>query len=112
MKLRSVRGDTTAWEFAITEPDGDPQSLIGATITFSARARLDDPAPVFTRTIGQGITVTDAAAGEITVRLAEADTSALTQPTTYYWDLEVVDAAGNRATVADGTLAIRMDVSR
>ena len=111
-RLRMIRGDAQAWDFAIVMPNGQPQTLVGATLRFTTRARLDDAAPAFTRTVGTGITVTDALGGLITVRLAPTNTSTLVRPTTYYWDLEVTDGGGNIKTVADGTLEVRLDVSQ
>src|SRR4051812_29603760 len=107
-----LRGDTPAWDFEVRTPEGEPQTLIGATARFSARERLADPSPLFERSIGSGISVTDAANGALTVRLAEANTSLFDQPKALYWDLEVIDAAANRVTVADGLLFVRLDVSR
>lgn len=112
MKLFMARGDTPAWEFAVRDTAGNPQTLVGATVRFSARQRLADPAALFERSIGSGVTIDDATGGKLTVRLAEANTSSFTTPRTLYWDLEVVDGAGNRITVADGLLFVRMDVSR
>lgn len=111
MRLRTARGDTRPWRFEVTQ-DGAPQSLVGATVRFSVRERMEDAAPLITRTVGSGITVEDAAAGIVEVRLAEADTATFVEPRTLYWDLEVVDSEGNRATVADGLLYVRPDVSR
>jgi hypothetical protein len=46
------------------------------------------------------------------VTLAPEDTDALTKPTTLVCDVQMVEADGTVTTVASGTLAVALDVTR
>jgi hypothetical protein len=113
-ELAMHRGDAAAWAFTVRQPDGTAQDLTGLSARFTAKRRVDDAdgaAGSITRTVGSGITVTDAAAGTLVVELAAADTDALTTDTTLVWDLQLT-GAGKPRTVAWGTLVVRADIGR
>jgi hypothetical protein len=109
------RGDTAAWDFTVTEPDGTAVDLTDADgIRFTAKDRASD-ADVDARiakTLGDGVTVTNAAAGVVRVQLATDDTSALSAPLSLAFDLQLADAVGGVYTVAAGKLEIKADISR
>lgn len=109
------RGDTAAWDFTVTEPDGTAVDLTDAEgIRFTAKDRpadLDADARI-AKTIGDGVTVTDAANGQVRVQLASDDTSALAVPLSLAFDLQIADAVGGVYTVAAGRLEIKADISR
>jgi hypothetical protein len=71
-----------------------------------------DADAVFQLTTPTEIVITNGPAGLGSVRIASADTSALTVPTLCYCDLQLVDVSGNVSTTATGTLLIRVDVTR
>lgn len=109
------RGDTAAWDFTVTEPDGTAVDLTGASgIRFTAKDRASDADAdaVITRTVGDGVTVTNAAGGIVRVQLEAADTSALSAPLSLVYDLQLADASGGIYTVAAGRLEIKPDISR
>lgn len=106
------RGDTIDLEVIATR-DGAPLDLTGTSIWFTAKRKLKDADEnaIAQKTLGAGITVTDAEAGEALVTLDPADTAALTKETTLYCDVQVVEASGRVTTVASGTLTIELDVT-
>lgn len=109
------RGDTAAWDFTVTEPDGTAVDLTDAEgIRFTAKDRASD-ADVdarIVRTVGDGVTVTNAAGGLVRVQLEAADTSGLAAPLSLAFDLQLSDAVGGVYTVAAGRLEIKADISR
>jgi hypothetical protein len=104
------RGDTAAWDFTVTEPDGTAVDLTDAAgIRFTAKNRPTDAdgAAVIAKTVGDGVTVTNAAGGVLRVQLAEDDV-----PLSLSWDLQLADDADGVYTVAAGRLEIKADISR
>lgn len=115
MDLTMYRGDTAAWDFTITTPTGTAVDLSNATeIRFTAKQRPSDADvdAVIAKTLGDGVTVTDAAGGVLRVQLAEDDTSALSVPLSLAWDVQLADDADGVYTVASGALSIKADISR
>ena len=109
------RGDTAAWDFTVTEPDGTAVDLTDAEgIRFTAKHRAADADvdAVITRTVGDGVTVTSAVNGQVRVQLEAADTSSLAAPIALSFDLQLADAVGGIYTVAAGRLEIKADISR
>jgi hypothetical protein len=114
MNLTMVRGDTPTFDIAVKKPDGTPLSLAGAQMWFTAKkSTMDtDLAAVFQKTIGSGITVTDATAGLAEVTLAAADTSALPSRIILEYDVQVKDVIGGVYTIARGWLTVSGDITR
>jgi hypothetical protein len=56
------------------------------------------------KSVGSGITVTNAAGGVITIEIEPDDTETVFGA--YYHELEVIDAAGDIGTVLRGTMTI------
>lgn len=113
-----IRGDSTPFPFRVTRKDPTtgatlPVSLTGAVFTFTAKYREDDAqsAAVFTRTSASGVEIVNAADGRAQVRLAPANTTAFTLPTTLYWDIQMVDNAGDTYTVDSGYLMVMPDIT-
>lgn len=115
-KLRMDRGDSASFTVAATQANGDPQSIVGATVWFTAKDRLTDEdagAVIAKTTTGDaGVTIVDGPGGIARVDLDPADTAALTGPTTLYWDVQAKDASGSVRTLARGRLFISLDVTR
>lgn len=102
MKIQAniVQGDDVDLVFNIKTKANTAVNLTGAaSITFQL-GRLDDQDALIEKTVGDGVTVNDAAAGQITVALADTDTEELL-PGTYYFDVLVVDSAGKKSTMRD-----------
>lgn len=113
--LEMSRGDSRKWTFAVTYSDtGAVYSLAGASMWFTAKKRITDAdvAAVFQKTIGSGITLTDAANGLGYIELSPADTSALSSgKQNLEFDLQLKSSAGKIYTVAFGKLTVYPDVT-
>jgi hypothetical protein len=110
-----ARGDTIIFTAAITRPPGGPPvDLSGAQLVCTGRRALDEPASdyVFRLTLGTGITVTDATAGQVQVRIPPEATNTLADWPTLYVDLELTETGGRVSTPLRGRLALTPDVSR
>lgn len=108
-----TKGDTPTFNVAVTQ-GGSVFSLVGCSMWFTAKyAYRDlDAAAVFQKTIGAGITVTNAALGLATVTLAAIDTSPLAAvKVLLVWDLQVRTAGGKTYTVSSGNLIVFPDVT-
>lgn len=76
--------------------------------------RLDpqDASPLFTKSIGSGVTITNATAGLFTVTIAATDTASLPDyPQSLYYDVKVTDASGNVTTVQGGKIYLTANIS-
>jgi hypothetical protein len=107
------RGDTIKLNVAVTA-SGSVYSLVGSSMWFTAKYSYSDPdsSAVFQKTIGSGITLTDAVNGKATVLILPTDTSGLANAKVMLvYDLQVKDASGNIYTVARGNLIFLPDVT-
>lgn len=108
-----TRGDTPTFNIAVALA-GAPYSLVGCSIWFTAKwAYRDlDAAAVFQKTIGSGITVTNAPLGLATATLVAGDTSFLSAvKILLVYDIQVRTAGGLTFTVARGNLIVIPDVT-
>ena len=102
--ITRVRGDDWSIPGTITD-NGAAVDLTGATVTAQLRPRTEsEDFTAFT------VTVTDAAAGEVTLSMAAAVT-ALLRPGRYVYDVEV-DGAGVQTYGNASTLVVAGDVTR
>jgi hypothetical protein len=107
------RGDSESIAAAITV-SGVAVDITNASLRFTAKRALTDTDAnaVFTRTIGTGITVTNAIGGLATIALIPANTLSLTVPTLLYCDFQLQDVPGNVSTLTTGTILVKLDVSQ
>jgi hypothetical protein len=109
--IRFVRGDTYTFDGEI-ELGGVALNLTGASITMTAKWSLKDSSSVFQLTESSGITITDAAAGAITVVIPPSATTGLPDvETVLKYDIEVVTSGSSVYTVARGELIIFPDAT-
>jgi len=94
--------------FKAVDANGDALGLSGATLRLDVRDRADNAA--LTLENGDGLSVTDAAAGEFEVEV-DRDVMAAIAPGLYRFDL-LVEIDGLALTVARGTLNIRDGVTQ
>ena len=90
----------------IDEATGAPRSLVGATIVWSfakLEAGLIPALPLATKTIGNGIDVIDAPAGQWAIQLEAADTAALEGE--FYHQARITDPTGPE-TVLTGRMLV------
>lgn len=109
--IEMFRGDTAQINAAV-KTGTTVFDLTGATVKFTARQSIVDSAVLFQKTIGSGITITNAVQGTLTVEIAPADTASLTDESSMLvWDIEVT-RGGQVFTVAHGDLRVSLDVTR
>jgi hypothetical protein len=109
-QLSMFRGNTMVFDFSITL-GGNPFDLTGAGLWFTAKTSPAATAVVFQKTLGTGITVTDAAQGTGVIHLEPGDTSGLpSRQVPLYFDLEI-EVAGAVYTVAAERLVVEPDVT-
>jgi hypothetical protein len=107
------RGDTIVIQMTVAQ-GGVAVDLTGYAIKFTAKKDIKDAdgaASTIQKAIGTGVTVVNAARGEIDVTLAPSDTSGNQSEITYVWDVQLTKA-GVVTTAGFGTLTISMDVTQ
>lgn len=90
--LRAVKGATLTEPLALTNRDGTPTDLSGATITWMAKSRIDDAdvAALITATTGNGrIVVDDAPGGLLHLDVPASVTDSLDPGQVYAWTLQI-----------------------
>lgn len=119
--LSGVQGDTIQIELALTRPDANGDRVaVDLTDVDIVAAFKDDPtneaddAAEFVKSVtGGGILVTNPpTAGIATIIITPDDTSELSMPLTLSWDARLVESASVVSTVASGTLALTLPVTR
>jgi hypothetical protein len=114
-RLEVVRGDTRRYQVTVTDDAGLPVDLSGASIYFTVRKKYssssDDTDAVFQKSVGNGISISDASSGSIAIVIAPTDTRAL-PASLFLYDLQVNTGAGDVITAALGEFAVKADVTR
>lgn len=101
-----VRGDTVTIVVTMTTNGTTPIDITGRTYSSMVREDYDSTSPSATFTC----TVTNGAAGQVTLSLANTSTAAL-EPNNYVWDLQE-NASGVITTVLGGQFIVLPDVTR
>lgn len=111
MALSMYRGNTKAFNVTVTQ-NGITYDLDNAAgLYFTARTDAGAE-PLFSKSLSDGITITNAAGGLATITLAPADTAGLpSRPVTLKVDLELETDSGAIHTVYYGTLAVEPDIT-
>lgn len=92
-----------------------PRDVTGWSVTFQVRDALGGSS-VLSKTVGSGITISDAGQGILSIALAKADTSGLTVSSSlaagkgYVWDVKRTDA-GSNVVLARGQLVLEQEVT-
>lgn len=96
-----AQGETKTLELTVTNADGDPVNLTGATVYFTVKASRDGSA-LIEKDSGTPAEaqITDAANGEAEIYLVASDTSSL-DAGSYVYDVWVVLSGGARHQVID-----------
>jgi hypothetical protein len=114
MSFEMFAGDTKRINFTITDATtGAVFDITGATALWQAsRAKPVgfSSTPLLTKTEGDGLEITDAIGGAVTVVLSPADTLNLSG--NFYHELQLEDADGDIATVYTGTFTVRKALIR
>jgi hypothetical protein len=91
-----------------------PYDLTGCSLWFTAKqSYVDaDAAAIIQKTVGSGITVTDAQKGIAAIVVLPADTEDLDgAKVNLYWDVQLETASGDVWTIVKGNLIINPDVT-
>lgn len=107
-----ISGDTATITVTVDDGAGGVVDLTGATVTFAMSkdkpgSRFNATAKI-TKTVGDGVTLTDPTNGVMTVALDAADTDDLSGR--YHYEIEVTDTSSNVATVTTGIITIKPDL--
>lgn len=84
-------------------------NITGWTLQFMVKKQYGDATAQITKTVGSGITITDATNGVFTVAIARADTSGL-DPGVYVFDIQRTNA-GNQTVLTIGNLTLLPEVA-
>lgn len=107
-----IRGDSRTVTLQAYQSDGvTPLNLTGATVFFTvspSASPADDTTAVIQKTITSH---TAPLLGQTAFTLANADTQSIA-PGTYYYDVQVKDAAGNVISQKASTFQIIADITR
>src|SRR5262245_16720260 len=108
--LRFIR----AQDIVLKASMSPPRDITGWSIQFEMRDRLGGSS-VLVKTVGSGITITDAGRGIISIALAKASTSGLTVSAElaagegYVWKIRRTDA-GHTLVLARGQLILEQEI--
>jgi hypothetical protein len=99
------QGDTKRLHISVQDPDGQPISLVAVeSIKWWVAKKVTSTTRLLEKTIGSGITVTNAAGGQLTVEIDPEDTDDVVGD--YYHEMEIIDSAGDIGTVLRGTMTV------
>lgn len=104
--LRMTAGDTFTQDFAVQKKDGTPQSLVGATVKFAVGTQRKDgtiDAVLWIGVAGDGITITNASGGLLTV---QAPKNTIKTVGVHRFELEVALPDSTSRTHAAGGLIV------
>jgi hypothetical protein len=111
--IEAIRGDGETYLLTMTEDD-EPLNLTDADMWMTAKRHIRDADAdaIFQKTVGDGITITNAEGGLATVELVPADTSELASRTVrLVYDVQVKLASGRIVTPLKGRLTVEPDVT-
>lgn len=111
INLTIIRGDTTNITLTLTDQDGDPIDLTGATVFFTAKPDFDndvtDADAVITKEVSSH---TDPTNGITVIPLTASDTDIT--PGIYHYDVQVKDTGGSIFSLPARQLKVIEDVTR
>jgi hypothetical protein len=102
--LRLIRAQDLTLRAALAAP----RDITGWSITFQVRDSLGGTSRM-TKTVGSGITVSDAGKGIISIALLKGDTTGLAIQS-YVWDIKRTNAGAN-VVLARGELILEQEVT-
>jgi len=99
--LSIYAGETRTLVVTVTDQDGVAVDLTGADITYIANL----PTPL-TKTVGSGVTVTDAASGEFEIALTQADTVGYDANVRVQHECKILTSGAEVLVAFTGTLTV------
>lgn len=117
LKMEMYRGDDKRFRVAVIDPDNDNAPVDLSTIeTMRFTAKLTefvtDSNATIRKSVGDGITITDAIGGIAVIKIDPEDTSTLKATIDLVADIQVVDGASETKTIAKGVLKVISDITR
>jgi len=93
-----IRGDDIELTINVVDENGDALDLTGITAAAFKLKETLSGSVVLTKTLGSGVTVTDAAEGELKVVLTNAETT-LFKIRKHFFEIQITDASSKISTV-------------
>ncbi len=106
--LEMFAGDTRVLHVTVLDQDSAVVDITGATVNFMVSKRRTT-SPLFTKTVGSGVVISDGPNGEMDITLDPADTTSLKGA--HYFECEVTDVSSRKTTVLYGTLSILRSIN-
>lgn len=108
-----TRGDSHIESWVLTDASGSAVDITGGKLYLTIKnAQNDaDPGVLQLTSPSSGITIDDAAAGEVTLTITATQSDALT-PLDYFYDIQYKDSAGLVSTLANARLTVLADITR
>jgi hypothetical protein len=99
-------GENWIVQYECNDGNGNDINLIGATLEWAA-ATING-SPIMLRTVGDGITLTNALEGECTLSVTPTHQTAagVAESTSYRWEFRIITAAGTISIQGKGMLAV------
>lgn len=105
MSLTKVfSGDSIILKYNAVDEYGAVLNLTGGAIKWQLARNASDT-PLLTKTIGAGVTVTNAAGGLFEVKLSFSETRTL-GPGNFYHEVEHTTASGDKYTIFNGAMVL------
>ncbi len=107
--IKMAEGTTYRAEFTLYDETSSPIDLTGATLQFSAylpsAAKVGVPTVFLTKTVGNGLSVTNAVGGVVLVTFNPTDTT--DKAGVYEWELELNEINGDVWLAGSGVLLVQ-----
>lgn len=110
--LALIRGNTRTLDIAATDPAGGPADLTGSLALVFTAARSPRGEVVMTKSLGAGVTITNAVAGLASITILPTDWATYIGDPVLVWDVESTAEDGTVTTVASGRLLVDQIVNR
>lgn len=101
--IEVAKGDTLKIDLTVTDA-GEVVDVTGYTVSWLVARNLDAD-PLYEKEIGDGVTVTDAAAGELQLKLTAAETAAMSVGT-WWHRIAVTAPSGDVSTIVREPISI------
>lgn len=109
MRINATSGNTIEFDVDVFNSEDEAVVLTGSQIDFTA-STIDGEFTIH-KTELSGIEISGDVPGRMTVTIDSDDTSDLTAPRNFLWDIELTDPFGFVRTVAKGMIALSLPVS-
>lgn len=100
-----IQGDSFTIEFTVNDETGSPVDLTGYSVVFAVRNEPGGKTLCATATIGDGVTIINAAAGKFSVNITGTKSKKFTLPKAHY-QCQIYTTDANKNTVLQGWFAV------